>query len=170
MENISIFFLSQYSILLSLHHNKITPGIGDLRCTDTRQTPKTDDSHGTLIQREPQAEKLCDVGLFELCNPHLLSANTIQRLLHPLHASPSSSGDVFQLARIHLSPKPQRRSRRRGGGLKGWEGKVCGNVSEGKEFQRMSQESLKRRLDFTSRNAHAAPVWDQRNRKCVRYI
>jgi len=145
-------------------------GIGDLRCTDTRQTTKTDDSHRLLIQREPQAEKLCDVGLFELCNPHLLSANTIQRLLHPLHASPPSSGDVIQLARIHLSPKPQRRSRRRGGSLKRWEGKVCGNVSGGKMFQRMSQESLKRRLDFTSSNVQAAPVWDQRNRKCARYI
>ena len=161
--------MSQYSILYSLHQNRITPGIGDLRRTDTRQTTKTDDSHRLLIQREPQAEKLCDVGLFELCNPHLLSANTIQRLLHPLHASPSTSGDVIQLARIHLSPKPQRRSRR-GGGVKGWEGKVCGNVSRGKMFQRMSQESLKRRLDFTSSNVQAAPVWDQRNLKCARYI
>merc|ERR1712192_24930 len=146
-------------------------GIGDLRYTpDTRQTPKADYSRRTLIQREPEAEKLCDVGLFELCNPHLLSSNTIQRLLRPLLVSSSSCGDTVLLARIHLSPKPQRMSRRRGGYFKRQKGEVGVNLSKGKESQRTREESWKRRMDFTSRNFYDEQVWGQRNHKYARYI
>merc|ERR1712181_163998 len=148
-------------------------GIGDLRCTDTRQILKADNSCQTLIQ----AEKLSDVGLFELCNPHLLSSNTTQRLLHPLYKSPSGCGDAVQLARIHLSPKPQRMSRRRRG-FKRQKEEVGENPSKGKEYQRMREESWKRmreeswkrRMDFTSRNFHDEPVWGHRNHKYARYI
>ena len=154
--------------MLSLHHNRISPGIGDLRCKDSRQSPKADNSYQTLIQSEPQTEKLCDVGLFELCNPHLLSSNTIQRLLHPLYGSSSSCGDAVLLARIHLSPKRQRISRKRG--FKQQKEEVGENLSKGKEYQRMREESWKRRMDFTSRNFHDEPVWGQRNHKYARYI
>jgi len=151
-------------------------GIGDLRCTTgTRKTPKADDVQQRVTPSPQESEdgKFGDVGLFELCNPHLLSTNRLQRLLFPLHASPSSSGDVVQLARTHLSPKPQRRIRRRGGGFGRWEGEFGEILFEGKEktdSQRVGEESLKRRLDFTFRNYHAAPVWDQRNCKRARYI
>ena len=61
-----------------------------------------------------------DVGLFELCNPHLLATDLLQvtswshfqfepfpaqRLLLPLHLRPSEREEAVYLARSHLSPR-----------------------------------------------------------------
>ena len=50
------------------------------------------------------------VGLFELCNPHLLPTPVLQELLLPLHLRPQEREEVVRLARrsppltSHLSP------------------------------------------------------------------
>jgi len=85
-----------------------------------------------------------DVGLFELCNPHLLSTDLLQRLLLPLHLRPTERDEAVHFARCHLSPRPQRRKRRRGG-CEAESGRgvlIEGNTDE----QKTAEEKLKERL------------------------
>ena len=42
------------------------------------------------------------VGLFELCNPHLLPTPVLQELLLPLHLRPQEREEVVRLARCSL--------------------------------------------------------------------
>jgi len=75
-----------------------------------------------------------------------------------LHLRPSERGEAVHLARSHLSPRPQRRKRRRGESeKKGGDGEAAvGILIEGNsEQQKSAEEKLKERLKAKFGDTHA---------------
>merc|ERR1719234_2617270 len=77
----------------------------------------------------------------------------LKRLLLPLHLRPTERVEAVRLAKCHLSPRPQRRKRRRSESDRVGEREILieGNADE----QKSAEEKLKERLKAKFGDTHA---------------